>query len=76
MIEKRLVLVLGDQLDINSSLLIGFDPSTSEVLMIESQHESDYVWSHKAKIAFFLSAMRHFAEELRRRDIPLTYIKV
>ena len=75
MIEKRLVLVLGDQLDINSSLLIGFDPSTSEVLMVESQHESDYVWSHKAKIAFFLSAMRHFAEELRRRDIPLTYIK-
>ena len=53
MIEKRLVLVLGDQLDINSELLIGFDPSTSEVLMIESQHESDYVWSHKAKIAFF-----------------------
>ena len=72
---KKLILILGDQLDINSSVLRDFDPSTDEVLMIESQNESTYVWSHKAKIAIFLSAMRHFAQTLQSKKIPLTYIK-
>jgi deoxyribodipyrimidine photolyase-related protein len=72
---KTLVLILGDQLDINSSALRYFDPSSDEVIMIESRNESDYVWSHKAKIAIFLSAMRHFAETLKAKKIPLTYVK-
>lgn len=72
---KKLILILGDQLDINSSALRDFDPSTDEVLMVESQNESTYVWSHKAKIAIFLSAMRHFAQTLLSKKIPLTYIK-
>ncbi|MEN9966379.1 MAG: hypothetical protein RL416_536 [Pseudomonadota bacterium] len=72
---KKLTLILGDQLDINSSALRDFDPSTDEVLMVESQNESTYVWSHKAKIAIFLSAMRHFAQTLLSKKIPLTYIK-
>lgn len=72
---KKLILILGDQLDINSSALRDFDPTTDEVLMVESQNESTYVWSHKAKIAIFLSAMRHFAQTLLSKKIPLTYIK-
>ena len=72
---KTLLLVLGDQLDINSSALRDFDSSTGEVIMIESRNESDYVWSHKAKIAIFLSAMRHFAQALKAKKIPLTYVK-
>ena len=72
---KKLVLILGDQLDVNSSALSNFNSSTDEVIMIESRNESDYVWSHKAKIAIFLSAMRHFAQTLRVKNIPLTYIK-
>ena len=72
---KKLILILGDQLDINSSALRDFDPSTDEVLMVESQNESTYVWSHKAKIAIFLSAMRHFAEQLKERGLPLIYIE-
>lgn len=43
--------------------------------MIESEHESKYVWSHKAKIALFLSAMRHFAQDLIAQKFPLVYIK-
>lgn len=43
--------------------------------MIESRHESNYVWTHKAKIALFLSAMRHFAQTLQSKKIALTYIK-
>ncbi len=72
---KKLILILGDQLDINSAVLRNIDPSTDEVLMIESKNESTYVWSHKAKIAIFLSAMRHFAQMLQSKKIPLTYIK-
>ncbi len=72
---KRLVLVLGDQLDINSSALRSFDPTSDEVVMIESACEANYVWSHKARIALFLSAMRHFAQVLEARHFPLTYVK-
>lgn len=72
---KRLVLVLGDQLDINSAALRGLDPATDEVIMIESASEANYVWSHKARIALFLSAMRHFALQLQARHFPLVYIK-
>ncbi len=72
---KRLILILGDQLTLDSPLLTHFDAATDEVIMIESQHESDYVWSHKAKIALFLSAMRHFALALQEQHYPLTYIK-
>ena len=61
---KKLVLVLGDQLDINSPVLKNLNPKTDRVVMIESADEAKYVWSHKAKIALFLSAMRHFAKQL------------
>jgi len=72
---KRVVLILGDQLNLQCAALQTFNRETDEVLMIESADESSYVWSHKAKIALFLSAMRHFAEELLAHHFPLTYIK-
>ena len=72
---ERLILILGDQLDLRSSALKGFDPQKDEILMVESANEAQYVWSHKAKIALFLSAMRHFAIELEKLGYPLTYIK-
>jgi deoxyribodipyrimidine photolyase-related protein len=72
---KRLILILGDQLDIHSAALQGFDFQTDQIIMIESAQEANYVWSHQAKIALFLSAMRHFAEVLLEHRYPLTYIK-
>ena len=72
---KKLVLILGDQLDINSPVLKNLNPQADQVVMIESADEAQYVWSHKAKIALFLSAMRHFAKELEGLGIPLQYIK-
>jgi len=72
---KRLVLILGDQLDLQSAALRSFDPKADEIIMIESANEAQYVWSHKAKIALFLSAMRHFAVELKGLKYPLTYIQ-
>jgi deoxyribodipyrimidine photolyase-related protein len=72
---KRLVLILGDQLDLKGAALKGFDLKTDQVIMIESIPEAQYVWSHKAKIALFLSAMRHFAQNLTELHYPLSYIQ-
>lgn len=72
---KSLVLILGDQLDLNGAALRAFNVKTDEIVMIESIPEAQYVWSHKAKIALFLSAMRHFAIKLKELNYPLTYIQ-
>jgi deoxyribodipyrimidine photolyase-related protein len=72
---KRLVLILGDQLDLQSSALSDFDRKTDEIIMVESSNEAQYVWTHKAKIALFLSAMRHFAQKLRELNYPITYVQ-
>lgn len=72
---KKLILILGDQLDIQNPLLKNLNVKTDQVVMIESAVEAQYVWSHKAKIALFLSAMRHFASELEALGIPLNYVK-
>lgn len=70
---RNLVLVLGDQLDEASSAFDGFDPALDVVWMAEVAEESEQVWSAKQRIAVFLSAMRHFAQDLQARHWPLTY---
>jgi len=72
---KKLILILGDQLDLDSAALKDINPKLDEVLMVESANEAQHVWSHKARIALFLSAMRHFAEHLKDLGFTLTYIQ-
>jgi deoxyribodipyrimidine photolyase-related protein len=72
---KKLILILGDQLDVDSVALREINPKTDEVFMVESVNEAKHVRSHKARIALFLSAMRHFAEYLKSRELPLSYIE-
>ncbi len=73
---RDLILVLGDQLNLSSPALSGFDPAQDGVLMIEAAGEATAVWSHKARIALFLSAMRHFAADVRERGWPLDYVNL
>ena len=70
---RHLVIVLGDQLDAQSSALQDFDPEQDVVWMAEVAEESTHVWSSKQRIAVFLSAMRHFANDLRAQGFPLVY---
>ena len=70
---RTLVLVLGDQLDLEASAFDGFEPAQDAVWMAEVDEESTHVWSGKQRIALFLSAMRHFAEALRAAGRPLHY---
>lgn len=68
---RNIVVVLGDQLDEDSSAFDGIDADQDVVLMVEALEESTHVWSHKARTTLFLSAMRHFAQGLARRLAPL-----
>ncbi|WP_112323935.1 cryptochrome/photolyase family protein [Oceanibium sediminis] len=69
----RLVLVLGDQLTGDLSALKAADKSRDVVVMAEVRDEASYVRHHKKKIAFTFSAMRHFAETLRKAGWTVAY---
>lgn len=71
---RNLILVLGDQLNLDNPALDGIDRQQDCIVMIEAADESTHVWSHQARITLFLSAMRHFAELLREQDLPLLYV--
>ncbi|WP_425258705.1 cryptochrome/photolyase family protein [Rubrivivax sp. RP6-9] len=73
---RTLVVVLGDQLDLDAAAFDGFDPAQDAVWMAEAAEESTHVWSGKQRIALFLSAMRHFAEALRAAGRPLHYTRL
>ena len=73
---RHLVIVLGDQLDLHSSALQGFDAAQDVVWMAEVAEESTHVCSAKQRIAVFLSAMRHFAQSLRALGLPLDYTRL
>jgi deoxyribodipyrimidine photolyase-related protein len=70
---RHLVLVLGDQLDAGSAAFDGFDARRDAVWMAEVDEEAVHVWSTKARIAVFLSAMRHFRDALRKKGITVDY---
>lgn len=65
--------VLGDQLSLRLVSLRDIDPETDVVLMVEATDECTYVRHHVKKIAYLLSAMRHFAEALRAKGIQVDY---
>ena len=73
---RSLVLILGDQLSQDISSLRGFDPKRDVVLLVEVAEETTYVRHYKQKIAFILSAMRHFASELSEANFIVDYVRL
>jgi len=76
---RHLILILGDQLNLDNPALENFDPTQDAIFMAEVSHEATQVWSHKARIVLFLSAMRHFYEELVRQyssGLQSSYLKL
>lgn len=71
---RRLLLVLGDQLNADSRLFDGCDPEQDLVWLCEAPSEATHVPSHKARTALFLSAMRHFRERLRADGLRVRYL--
>ncbi|MEM1289523.1 MAG: cryptochrome/photolyase family protein [Pseudomonadota bacterium] len=72
---SSLRLVLGDQLTRSVSSLEGIEEGDM-VLMCEVWDEATYVRHHKKKIAFVLSAMRHFAAALEAEGIKVRYVEL
>lgn len=76
---RHLILILGDQLNFDNPALEDFDPAQDAILMAEVSHEATQVWSHKARIVLFLSAMRHFYDALVSQypcGLQGTYLKL
>ena len=67
-------IILGDQLSSDIAALDGIDPAQDVVLMMEVLEENTHVRHHKQKIALVLSAMRHFADDLRRKGVSVDYV--
>ncbi|WP_103334695.1 cryptochrome/photolyase family protein [Pseudotabrizicola formosa] len=73
---RRLVLILGDQLTPDVAALRAANPAQDVVVMAEVRAEGTYVPHHPQKIALILSAMRHFAEDLRRAGWTVAYSRL
>ncbi|MFN3854332.1 MAG: cryptochrome/photolyase family protein [Phreatobacter sp.] len=74
--EPVLRFVLGDHLTRTVAALRDLDPARDIVLMVEVAEETGYVPHHRQKIAFILSAMRHFAAELANEGIRVDYVRL
>ncbi len=73
---RSLVVVLGDQLDLEAAAFDGFDAGVDSVWMAEAADEATHVWSSKPRTAMFLAAMRHFALALQSVGRPLHYTRL
>jgi len=73
---RSLIVVLGDQLDLDASGFDDFDASVDAVWMAEVAEESTHVWSSKPRTVMFLAAMRHFALALQHAGRPLHYTRL
>jgi len=71
----RLVLILGDQLTPTVAALRAARPG-DVIVMAEVMAEGTYVPHHPQKIALILSAMRHFAEDLRAAGWQVAYSRL
>jgi deoxyribodipyrimidine photolyase-related protein len=71
----NLVIILGDQLNLEMSSLRDFDKENDLILMSEVHEEATYVKHHKKKIAFVFSAMRHFAKKLTDDGYKVVYVE-
>ena len=68
--------VLGDQLSRDVAALQGLNLERDAVLMMEVRDETEYVPHHKQKLVLILSAMRHFAADLRESGIRVEYVEL
>ncbi|AHE56241.1 cryptochrome/photolyase family protein [Sphingomonas sanxanigenens] len=71
-----LIFILGDQLSPGIASLRDLSPADAVVLMAEVSEETVYVRHHPKKIALILSAMRHFAADLREQGWRVDYIEL
>ena len=73
MSDRPTVLVLDDQLDQTRGVLAHHTPGSCRVLMVESHAMRRRFRWHRQRLHLYLSAARHFAEELRSDGFDVDY---
>ncbi|MGD8273526.1 MAG: cryptochrome/photolyase family protein, partial [Desulfobacterales bacterium] len=73
--DKKLRLILGDQLNENHNWFQKPDKAVTYVLM-EIRQETDYVKHHVQKVMAFFAAMRAFAEKLKEKGHAVIYLRL
>ena len=73
---RNLIFILGDQLTPGISSLNGADKEQDLIFMCEVADETTYVPHHKKKIAYILSAMRHFKQEMNKAGWTVEYVQL
>lgn len=71
--DKRLILILGDQLSRRIASLRGARKARDVVVMAEVADEAGYVGHHRKKLALVFAAMRAFAAGLREAGWTVDY---
>ena len=72
---RDLIIILGDQLSHEISSLEKIRKNEDKILMMEVSNEIEYVNHHKKKLVLIFSAMRHFANELKKNKFDVTYVE-
>ncbi|MDH3224224.1 MAG: cryptochrome/photolyase family protein, partial [Gemmatimonadota bacterium] len=70
---RSLILVLGDQLDSAAPPIVEADASQDVFVMAEVESEIRRHPNHKKRVVLFLSAMRHFRDQLRGEGFSVRY---
>ncbi len=73
---RRLIIVLGDQLDAGAAVFEGFDPARDAVVMVEAREEAGYLRQAKKRLVLFFAAMRHFRDALRAKGWTVHYFPI
>jgi deoxyribodipyrimidine photolyase-related protein len=71
--RSHTIWILGDQLSRSASSLSGSNKAESVVFMAESLARARRIPYHKQKLVLVWSAMRHFADELRKDGYEVDY---
>ena len=71
-----LIPIFADQLSLELPPLSISEKEDSVILMMEVRGEAETVPHHRKKLIFLFSAMRHFAEELKKLGWTVDYIKL
>jgi deoxyribodipyrimidine photolyase-related protein len=72
---KKLRLILGDQLNSQHSWLLEPDQDTMYCLF-EMRQETDYITHHIQKVVGYFTAMRNFANELKKAKHSVVYFQI
>ena len=75
MSDARTILVLGDQLNRAIGALATARPALNHILIVETEEKIRSQRWHRQRLHFYLSSMRHFAEELRGAGFTVDYVR-